>query len=431
MFFQSSYSDLIGVPCRSSGLEDCMIKRLRRIFILFLIVDLCVAGYLMYHIMETSIPDSLYAVVGETEHIELPFFCDMAESKETLQITNKENGYSMTSGDTGNYQIPVKMFGLLPVKNVDVHVIEKMKVAPSGEPIGIYVETNGLLVLDTAEIEAKDGLTYEPGGNIVKSGDYILKWNHKAVPTIKQLNEAIQESGKEKVPVTIRREGEEIEVAMRPILATDRTYKIGVWVREDTQGIGTLTYVTEDGKFGTLGHGITDEDTGTLLNLNGGELYKTKILGIMKGTSGEPGELQGYINMVATNEIGKIQKNTSLGVFGEMEKTSIKNYCSEYLSVGMKQEIQKGEAWIYANLDGSAKKYKIEIEQIDINSTDNKSMVIRITDSRLLKLTGGIVQGMSGSPILQNGKIIGAVTHVLVDEPERGYGVFIETMLAQ
>lgn len=408
-----------------------MIKRLRRIFILFLIVDLCVAGYLMYHIMETSIPDSLYAVVGETEHIELPFFCDMAESKETLQITNKENGYSMTSGDTGNYQIPVKMFGLLPVKNVDVHVIEKMKVAPSGEPIGIYVETNGLLVLDTAEIEAKDGLTYEPGGNIVKSGDYILKWNHKAVPTIKQLNEAIQESGKEKVPVTIRREGEEIEVAMRPILATDRTYKIGVWVREDTQGIGTLTYVTEDGKFGTLGHGITDEDTGTLLNLNGGELYKTKILGIMKGTSGEPGELQGYINMVATNEIGKIQKNTSLGVFGEMEKTSIKNYCSEYLSVGMKQEIQKGEAWIYANLDGSAKKYKIEIEQIDINSTDNKSMVIRITDSRLLKLTGGIVQGMSGSPILQNGKIIGAVTHVLVDEPERGYGVFIETMLAQ
>lgn len=408
-----------------------MIKRLRRIFILFLIVDLCVAGYLMYHIMETSIPDSLYAVVGETEHIELPFFCDMAESKETLQITNKENGYSMTSGDTGNYQIPVRMFGLLPVKNVDVHVIEKMKVAPSGEPIGIYVETNGLLVLDTAEIEARDGLTYEPGGNIVKSGDYILKWNHKAVPTIKQLNEAIQESGKEKIPVTIRRDGEEIEVAMRPVLATDHTYKIGVWVREDTQGIGTLTYVTEDGKFGTLGHGITDEDTGTLLNLHGGELYKTKILGIMKGTSGEPGELQGYINMVATNEIGEIRKNTSLGVFGEMEKTSIKNYCSEYLSVGMKQEIQKGEAWIYANLDGSAKKYKIEIEQIDINSTDNKSMIIRITDSRLLKLTGGIVQGMSGSPILQNGKIIGAVTHVLVDEPERGYGVFIETMLAQ
>lgn len=410
---------------------DCMIKKLRRIFILFLIADLCVAGYLMFHILETSIPDSLYAVVGETEDIELPLFFDMPESKETLQITNKKNGFSIISGDTGDYQVPIRIFGLLPVKNVDVHVIEKMKVAPSGEPIGIYVETNGLLVLDTAEIEGKDGLTYEPGGNIVKSGDYILKWNKKAVPTIKQLNEAIQESGREKVPVTIRREGEEIEVAMRPILATDRTYKIGVWVREDTQGIGTLTYVTEEGQFGTLGHGITDEDTGTLLNLHGGELYKTKILGIMKGTSGEPGELQGYINMVATNEIGEIKKNTALGVFGEMEKTSIKNYCSEYLSVGMKQEIRKGEAWIYANLDGSAKKYKIEIEQIDINSTDNKSMVIRITDSRLLKLTGGIVQGMSGSPILQNGKIIGAVTHVLVDDPARGYGVFIETMLSQ
>lgn len=418
-------------PAGSHPRSDCMIKKLRRLFIFFLIADLCVAGYLIFHVLETSIPDSLYAVVGESEAVELPLFFDMPESKETLQITNGKDGFSMVSGNTGDYQVPVRIFGLVPVKHVDVHVIEKMKVAPSGEPIGIYVETNGLLVLDTAEIEGKDGLTYEPGGNVVKSGDYILKWNHKAVPTIKQLGEAIQESGREKASVTIRREGEEIEVAMRPILATDRTYKIGVWVREDTQGIGTLTYVTEDGRFGTLGHGITDEDTGTLLNLHGGELYKTKILGIMKGTSGEPGELQGYINMIATNEIGEIKENTALGVFGKMEKTSIKNYCGEYLSVAMKQEIKKGEAWIYANLDGNAKKYKIEIEQIDINSTDNKSMVIRITDSRLLKLTGGIVQGMSGSPILQNGKIIGAVTHVLVDDPTRGYGVFIETMLAQ
>lgn len=385
----------------------------------------------MFHVLETSVPDRLYAIVGETENIELPLFCDMEESKETLQITNKADGFSMMSENTGEYQVPVRIFGVFPVKNVDVHVIEKMKVAPSGQPIGIYVETNGLLVLDTAEIEGRDGLTYEPGGNIVKGGDYILKWNHRPVPTIKKLNEAIQETGRKKVSVTIRRDGEVLEVAMRPILATDRTYKIGVWVREDTQGIGTLTYVTEEGEFGTLGHGITDEDTGTLLNLHGGELYRTKILGIMKGESGEPGELQGYINMVATNEIGEIKKNTALGVFGKMQSESIKNYCSEYISVGMKQEIEKGKAWIYANLDGSTRKYEIEIESIDINSTDNKSMIIRITDSRLLKLTGGIVQGMSGSPILQNGKIIGAVTHVLVDEPERGYGVFIETMLAQ
>lgn len=420
--FQNSYS--------GSGVM-CMIKKLRRIFILLLIADVCVAGYLVFHLVETAVPDKLFAFVGESENIEMPFFFEMEESQETLQVTNKENGFAMVSGRTGNYHVPVRLFGVLPVKDVDVHVIEKMKVAPSGEPIGIYVETNGLLVLDTAEIEGKDGLTHEPGGNIVKSGDYILQWNHQSVPTIRQLNEAIQKSGQKKVSVTIRRDGEKMEVAMRPILATDRTYKIGVWVREDTQGIGTLTYVTEDGGFGTLGHGITDTDTGTLLNLHGGELYRTKILGIMKGTSGEPGELQGYINMVATNEIGEIKKNTELGVFGKMKKDSIANYCSEFLPVGMKQEIKKGKAWVYANLDGKAKKYEIYVENIDINSTDNKSMIIRITDSELLKLTGGIVQGMSGSPIIQNGKVIGAVTHVLVDDPTRGYGVFIETMLAQ
>lgn len=408
-----------------------MIQKLRRLFIFLLAVDLCAVIFLIYHFMETSVPDRLFTYVGKAENIELPFCFETEESQAVLQVTNKENGFSMVSKETGTYQVPVKLFGVLPVKNVDVRVIENMKVAPSGEPIGIYVETNGLLVLDTAEIEGKDGLTYEPGGNVIRTGDYILQWNHTAVSTIRQLNQEIQKTGGKKVPVTIRRNGEKMEVAIRPILATDRTYKIGTWVREDTQGIGTLTYVTEDGKFGTLGHGITDADTGTLLNLQGGEMYRTKILGITKGMKGEPGELQGYINMIATNEIGEISKNTGLGVFGTMEKECISEYCGEYLPVGMKQEIRKGKAYLYANLDGTAKKYEISIEEVDINSTDNKSMVIRITDQRLLNLTGGIVQGMSGSPILQDDKVIGAVTHVLVDDPTRGYGIFIETMLSQ
>lgn len=411
--------------------QNSVLRRWRRLFILFLVTDLLAVGFLFYHYMESSLPDRLYAFVGEAETIALPPGFATEESREVLQVTNKDSGFSMISKETGSYQVPVKLFGVVPVKSVDVQVIEKMKVAPSGEPIGIYVETNGLLVLDTAEIQGKDGLTYAPGENILKTGDYILRWNNTAVPTIAKLNQAIQDSGDKKVSVTIRRGSEELKVAIKPILATDRTYKIGTWVREDTQGIGTLTYVTEEGNFGTLGHGITDSDTGTLLGLQDGELYKTKILGITRGASGEPGELQGYINMVADNVIGEITKNSELGVFGKMRKASKESYAGEYMSVGKKQEIHQGPAHIYVNLDGTARKYRIQIEEININSTDNKSMILRITDSRLLAMTGGIVQGMSGSPIIQDEKIIGAVTHVLVDDPTRGYGVFIENMLAQ
>ena len=408
-----------------------MKQKLRMILFFFLVADLCLVGYMVYHYVDDSIPDYLMTYVGEEEEIELPSIFDTEETVEALSVKNHSGGFSMLSEETGEYQVPVKLFGVVPVKNVDVKVIRKMKVAPSGQPIGIYVETNGLLVLDTAEIEGRDGLTYAPGENVLKAGDYILKWNETPVATIRDLNEEIQRTKDKKVSVLLRRNGEQIKVAVRPILATDRTYKIGTWVREDTQGIGTLTYVTEKGKFGTLGHGITDVDTGTLLNLHGGELFQTKILDITRGTKGEPGELQGYINMVATNEIGQISINTDVGVFGKMETDRIDEYAGGFISVGMKQDIKEGKAYIYANLEGKPRKYEIQIEEINLNSTDNKSMEIRVTDSRLLQLTGGIVQGMSGSPIIQDGKLVGAVTHVLVDDPSRGYGVFIETMLSQ
>lgn len=407
-----------------------MRQKLRLLLVFFLLTDLCVVGYMVYHYVEDSIPDYLMTYVGEKQEIELPSIFNTEATVEALNVTNHSRGFSMLSQETGEYQVPVKLFGIVPVKKVDVRVIRKMKIAPSGEPIGIYVETNGLLVLDTAEIEGRDGLTYAPGENVLQAGDYILKWNNQAVATIRDLNREIQKSKDTKTTVLIRRNREKVKVAVRPVLAADKTYKIGTWVREDTQGIGTLTYVTEDGKFGTLGHGITDVDTGTLLNLHGGELFQTKILDIIRGTRGEPGELQGYINMVATNEIGKISRNTNIGVFGTMESERVSEYAGEYMPVGMKQDIKKGKAYVYVNLEGTAKQYEIEVESIDINSKDNKSMEIHVTDPDLLRLTGGIVQGMSGSPILQNGKIVGAVTHVLVDDPTRGYGVFIETMLS-
>lgn len=408
-----------------------MKKRLRICLLGFLAFDLVVLGVVTCRYIQREIPNNLMAYVGEKEEIELSSFFQTEETVEALNVSQNAKGFSMISNKEGKYTVPVRLFGVVPVKNVDVKVIRKMKVAPSGEPIGIYVETNGLLVLDTVELEGSDGMTYAPGENVLKSGDYILKWNHKYVPTIRRLNEEIQKTGKKKVKVLIRRGGEEMNVAIRPILATDRTYKIGTWVREDTQGIGTLTYVTANGQFGTLGHGISDVDTGTLLNLNGGELYGTVIQDIIRGSEGEPGELQGYINMVATNQIGRIKKNTELGVFGKLLEEKTSKYEHSYMTPCMKQDIKEGHAYLYINLEGTPKKYDVEIEEIDRNSSDNKSFILRVTDSRLLKLTGGIVQGMSGSPIIQNGKLIGAVTHVLVDDPTRGYGIFIESMLNQ
>lgn len=408
-----------------------MKQKLRMILFFFLAADLCLVGYMVVRYVDDAIPDYLTTYVGEEEEIALPSIFETEETVAALSVKNCSSGFSMLSKRIGEYQVPVRLFGVVPIKNVDVKVIRRMKVAPSGEPIGIYVETNGLLVLDTAEIEGRDGLTYAPGENVLKEGDYILQWNGNPVATIPDLNEEIQKTRDKKVSVLLRRNEEKIKVAVRPIQASDRTYKIGTWVREDTQGIGTLTYITEEGKFGTLGHGITDVDTGTLLNLQGGELFRTKILDITQGTKGEPGELQGYINMVATNEIGQVSSNTEVGVFGEMEGERIGEYATDFVPVGMKQDIREGRAYLYANLEGKPEKYEIQIEDIYLNSTNNKSMEIRVTDSRLLQLTGGIVQGMSGSPILQDGKMIGAVTHVLVDDPTRGYGVFIENMLSQ
>ncbi len=406
-----------------------MIKRLRLIFLGILVVDLIVLGYLGMSMVKDNVPDELLTFVGEEDDIDLPMFCETVEAQETLCVTNKSTGFSMSPERKGEYDVSVKFLGVIPVKNVNVKVIEKMKLAPSGEPVGIYVETKGLLVLDTAEIEGGDGMTYAPAGGILQSGDYILKWAGNKVTTIETLNQEIQRSGKKKVKVQIQRDGVLLQVAIKPILATDENYKIGAWVREDTQGVGTLTYVTEQGDFGTLGHGITDIDTGTMYNLSGGELYYTEILGITKGIKGVPGELQGYIKMNNEKKVGTITENTALGVFGEMATDKKSDYVGEFMSVGMKQEIKRGKAEIQVALQGEIERYQIEIEEININSRDNKSMVIRITDKKLLKLTGGIVQGMSGSPILQNGRIVGAVTHVLVDDPTRGYGVFIENML--
>ena len=206
-------------------------------------------------------------------------------------------------------------------------------------------------------------------------------------------------------------------------------YKLGIWVRDDMAGVGTMTYIREDLSFGALGHPISDADTGSMLETKDGKIYETNIVGIVKGEDGVPGELTGVINYKEEYCIGKIKKNTRTGIYGSVNKIP-QEMSGEYMEIAMKQNIKKGKAYILSSLDGTLRKYEIEIDDVDYNSKEeNKGILFHVTDSLLLQETGGIVQGMSGSPIIQNGRLVGAVTHVFISDASKGYGVFIEKML--
>ena len=230
--------------------------------------------------------------------------------------------------------------------------------------------------------------------------------------------------------LSLDRKGEKVEVKIQAVQTGAEEYKLGIWVRDNTQGIGTLTFLTEDEQFGALGHGINDVDTGTLLELSEGKLYDTKIMDIKKGEKGKPGEISGTIRYQDELVCGQIVENTPVGIFGSGKERLSQKLEQEKLQVGYKQEIKIGTAWVRSSVSGEMKDYQVEITEVYRKEEDvNKGMVLKVTDPELLNLTGGIIQGMSGSPIIQNGKVVGAVTHVFVQDSTKGFGVFIENML--
>ncbi|EET58509.1 SpoIVB peptidase [Marvinbryantia formatexigens DSM 14469] len=329
-----------------------------------------------------------------------------------------------------SYVVECSLLGVLPVKDVQVEVVERQQLIPSGMPVGIYMKTEGVLIVGTGEVCDVNGQMCEPGGEIVHSGDYILAVNDVPVSekeeVVNQMNQAV---GGE-VKLTVLRKGERTELQVPVVQTAASEYKAGIWIRDDTQGIGTLTYLKDDGSFGALGHGISDIDTSTLLNLQSGTLYNTDIRAVVKGENGVPGELSGIIRYSGDEILGTVRENTGIGIFGDITSDPGSLAYCDALDIAYKQEIREGAATILSAVDGEVKEYDIAIEKINLNSSDaNKSMVIRVTDENLLALTGGIVQGMSGSTILQDGRIVGAVTHVFVNDPTKGYGIFIENML--
>ena len=350
--------------------------------------------------------------------------------KEQSVYVDFSKPVTVMANQVDRYKLQLKLFGVIPLKDVDVEVIQDIRLKPAGIPIGIYVKTKGVLVVGIGEFEGENGQKYSPARYIFKTGDYILEINDQEINTKKELINIINHSDGQEMLFKVQRKDAVIEVKAKPEQNKNGEYKMGIWVRDNAQGVGTMTYIDENGSFGALGHGINDIDTSTLMSLSKGTLYHTEIIGITRGGVGAPGELTGFIEYDDENIMGDITANTTRGIFGVCTEETALSATGDYLPLGLKQEIEIGPAEILCSLGEETKTYDVEIVEIHLeNNNVNRGIVLEITDPELLAVTGGIVQGMSGSPILQNGKLVGAVTHVLVNDPTKGYGVFIENML--
>lgn len=408
-------------------------KRCRKIIISVLAFVLLVSLTGAF-LIDRSIPDRLQVVSGDrkSQILRYPFDTIIEENVAKAASQNGSNipqdNLNMSAEEP--YTIECKLFGVIPVKNIQVDVVERSKVIPCGSPVGIYMKTRGILVVGTGAVNGMDGVDYEPAASVVQSGDYILGVNGNSISDKKELISRINESGGSDITLEVQRKGEITDLKVTPVMTGTSEYKTGIWVRDDTQGIGTLTYVDENGNYGALGHGISDVDTSTLLSLQEGKLYPSDIISVVKGEKGVPGELAGVIRYDENEVMGSITANTEAGIFGKVTDSFKSQLKGTPIEVGLKQEIETGPATILCTVDGTVKEYDIEIEKVLLNSSDvNKSMVIKVTDEELLQKTGGIVQGMSGSPILQNGKLIGAVTHVFIQDSTSGFGIFAENMI--
>lgn len=348
-----------------------------------------------------------------------------------------------------------------------------------GRLTGIYEQTEGVLVVNTTEVTDDDGKKVNPADKKVQCGDYILSVNGRTVTDKEELSEAVNdimkeydeshedvsnekkiyedksgkvesqkeiinedksdsgeiksEINKRTVKIKFLRGGEKMSADITPVRMDDGRYYMGIWVKDDLAGIGTITYYTKDGRFGALGHGIGDgTQSGNLLYANSGDLYSMKLTKIKKGKSGAPGEIGGVVYFGKKSHIGTLDCNSNLGIYGQLDSDELSEYAAEdtYYPVAGKDEIHTGSAQMISEISGKLEKYNLEITNIDKKATDtNKGMELKVTDDRLIELSGGIVQGTSGSPIIQDGKIIGAVTHVFVDDPTGGYGICIDEML--
>ncbi len=403
----------------------------KKILIAFLLCFLLIVY--IYICAVNAIPKKIMLFKGEKINVKTIFGISLENNDldfETI-LTSSE---AINKQETGTTKYIVKLFGIFDVKDVDVSVIERIKVIPIGQVSGIKLYTSGVLVVGMSEIKGEDNLKYRPYENLgIQEGDTIVQVNNRSVIDTKDLIDVVNHSKGESINIKYVRNEEIQECNIKPVKISNTEYKLGLWVRDSAAGIGTMTYIEpKTNKFAALGHGITDIDTGNVLSISKGQLITTKIVSLIKGTNGNPGRIQGSIN--EQSKIGKIEKNSIFGIYGTIEDiTKVNPYNNQAIDVATRSEIQLGDATILCSIDGKKiEEYRIQIDKIYINNDyNNKSMLIKVTDEELLKKTGGIIQGMSGSPVIQNGKFIGAITNVLINDPTKGYVVFGDLMVKE
>lgn len=320
----------------------------------------------------------------------------------------------------------------LNTQTVAANITEGRKVIPLGDLVGLKLYTQGVLVVGISEIEGEDNKTYKPFEDAgIEQGDSILEINNEEVDSTQKLLACVSKSHGKPMKVTYLKDGEEKSATITPVKTGDNTYKLGLWVRDAAAGVGTLSFYDMQTKsVVSLGHGIQDIDTGEMVDISSGEFVTSTIVNIKRGEKNNPGKIEGSIEN--SKDIGDIYGNTKFGVYGHLPKDGLISLDeTKAMEVAERNEIKEGDASIICSLeDGKKEEYAVKIQKLFRNNNENnKSMIVKVTDQRLLDKTGGIIQGMSGSPILQNGKLIGVLTHVLVSDPTTGYGVFADLMI--
>ncbi|MGN1299406.1 MAG: SpoIVB peptidase [Candidatus Scatovivens sp.] len=392
-------------------------KVLRNILIIFLMLIIYA-----YFISIEFLPDEVTLLSGERYYIKTLYGTKVTSTSKT----------STTSSE--KIDVNVSLFGKLDLKTISVNILEDIEIVPVGKIIGLKLYTNGVLVVGMSEIENMDNQMERPFDNAdIKEGDTIIKVNNTEIDSIESLKKEVNNSNGNTINLTLVRDGSILTSNIIPTKTEENEYKLGLWVRDAATGVGTITYYEPESKqFAALGHGITDTDTDKLIDIESGELVTSNIVSIKKGESGKPGEIKGSIINQLT--IGNVTKNSIFGIYGDLTNLASLNIdTSKSIKVALRNEIKTGSASIICNINGAeTKEYSINIDKIYYdNDSSNKSFIITVTDKELIERTGGIIRGLSGAPIIQNGKFVGAVTNVLVQDPKIGYGVFADLMIKE
>ncbi|MGI5849117.1 MAG: SpoIVB peptidase [Christensenellales bacterium] len=417
-------------------------KKTIRFFGIIFVILLCTVYFLPAMQSYSNIPNEIYILKGSSKTIDLglPVKADVATTgvvnitSETLgDVTGMQSPLVIESLNNGDTTIELTLFGL-PVKSVKVNVSDELMVIPGGHSIGVTLYTKGALVVGITGIELENGQIVNPARESgMLPGDVILSVNGVDIEDADHLSKIVDELVG-KLDIIVNRNGRTLNLEIQPVKDySDGKMRLGAWVRDSTAGVGTLTFILPDKRwFGGLGHAICDLDTGNILSLKEGEIYFSEVLQVNKGESGVPGEIKGYFSN-AGGTMGVIKRNTEFGIYGTIYDDIDLTAFLDPIPVANREEVVVGGACILATIDHEGVK-AFDCEIIKVNQQDEagqKGIILRITDEELLEKTGGIIQGMSGSPIIQNGKLIGAVTHVFVNNPTKGYGLYADWMLDQ